>query len=535
MNNNIQKFDYIVVGAGSAGAVIASRLSENTNNSVLLVEAGKSEHPFAKMPMSFGMFINKSGVNWRYQSKPELATSNRNIPIPRGKMLGGSSSINGLVYVRGQSLDYDTWAQYGNKGWNWEEVSKVFKKIEGYEHALDDYRGVLGPLGISEISDENPLYEALFKSAESLGYMRNKDYNGPNQEGIAKIQATVKNGRRMSTNYCYLRPAKNRNNLNIITEAHAQKILLKGKKCYGISYKRKNKFYHVHCNKEVILSAGAISSPQILELSGIGNPKILVKNQINVLHELPAVGENFQDHFMARIQYKLKLREASFNYRGRGLNKLSEVMKYITTGKGLFSMPAASVIAFLKTNKKEETPNIQIQYIPFSVESLKKRTFHNFPGMAAACYQLRPNSLGSVHISSNDPNNHPSIKFNFFNDEVDKKTLIDAVKIMRSIVEAEPMNYIRDCEYFPGNSVSSDNEIEEFIKENAETGFHPCGTCRMGPGSNTVVSDRLKVHGIKGLRVADASIFPTIPSGNTNAACIMVGEKASEFIKFDNI
>jgi len=535
MNHNILKFDYIVVGAGSTGSVIASRLTENSNNSVLLVEAGKREHPFARMPMSFGLFINKPGVNWRYQSEPEPGTANRNIPIPRGKMLGGSSSINGLVYVRGQSLDYDTWAQYGNRGWNWEEVSKVFKKIEGYEDAIDDYRGGSGPLGISELNDKNPLYEALFKSAESLGYIRNKDYNGPSQEGISRIQATISDGRRMSTNYCYLRPAEKRNNLNIITEAQTQKLLIKDKKCYGIIYKRNNKVFHVHCNKEVILSAGAIASPQILELSGIGNPKILMKNEIDVLHDLPAVGENFQDHFMARIQYRLKLKEASYNHKGRGLNKLGEIIKYFSSRKGLFSMPAASVIAFLKTNNNLETPNIQIQYIPFSVGSLKKRVFHNFPGMAAACYQLRPNSLGSIHITSNNPDNYPLIKFNFFNDETDKKTLIDAVKIMRSIVEAEPMDHIRDYEHTPGNSVSTDNEIEEFIRDNAETGFHPSGTCRMGPGSNTVVNDRLKVHGIEGLRVADASIFPTIPSGNTNAACIMVGEKASEFIKNNNI
>ena len=241
--------------------------------------------------------------------------------------------------------------------------------------------------------------------------------------------------------------------------------------------------------------------------------------------------ENFQDHFMARIQWKLKMRNASYNHKGRGIKRIGEIIKYATMRKGLFSMPAASVIAFLKTQKNLETPDIQIQYIPFSVGSLKKRVFHDFPGMAAACYQLRPNSMGSIHISSNKPEMHPKIKFNFFSDERDKKVLIDAVKIMRKIVEAKPMDHIRDYEHAPGEKISTDDEIENFIRENAETGFHPSGTCRMGSGSNTVVNDQLKVHGITNLRVADASIFPTIPSGNINAACIMVGEKVSEFIK----
>jgi len=310
-----------------------------------------------------------------------------------------------------------------------------------------------------------------------------------------------------------------------------EKLIIENKVCTGVIYKKNNKLFKVFCNKEVILSAGAIASPQILELSGIGNKDILNKYEIEVKHDLPAVGEHFQDHFMARLQWKLKLKTASYNHLGRGINKYNEIAKYIFSKKGLFSMPAASIIAFLKTQKYLDTPDIQIQYIPFSVGSLKKRVFHDFPGMAAACYQLRPNSMGSIHICSPDPYKHPSIKFNFLSNDLDKKVLIDAVKIMRNIVEAKPMDSIRDFEQSPGTSVATDNEIEEYIRENAETGFHPSGTCRMGIGSNSVVNDKLIVHGIKGIRVADASIFPTIPSGNTNAACIMVGEKVSELIK----
>ena len=531
MSLEVNKYDFIIIGAGSSGATIANRLSENLNISVLLIEAGKKEHLFAQMPMSFGLFINKPGVNWRYSSEAEAGTFNRNIPIPRGKMTGGSSSINGMVYVRGQSLDYDTWAQHGNKGWGWQEVSKIFKKIENYKNSETGYRGNNGLLGISEVKDENLLYDALIRSAQSLGYPLNKDYNGPNQEGIARIQATISNGRRMSTDYCYLRPALKRPNLTLITRATTEKLIIDNKVCKGIIYKKNNKLHKVYCNNEVILSAGAIASPQILELSGIGNEDILNKYEIQVKHNLPAVGENFQDHFMARLQWKLKLKKASYNYLGRGINKYNEIAKYILRKKGLFSMPAASIIAFLKTQNYLESPDIQIQYIPFSVGSLKKRIFHDFPGMAAACYQLRPNSMGSIHICSPDPYKHPSIKFNFLSHDLDKRVLIDAVKIMRNIVEAKPMDLIRDFEHSPGASVSTDDEIEQYIRETAETGFHPSGTCRMGPGSNSVVNDELKIHGLNGIRVADASIFPTIPSGNTNAACIMVGEKVSELIK----
>ena len=531
MSLEVNKYDFIIIGAGSSGATIANRLSENLNISVLLIEAGKKEHLFAQMPMSFGLFINKPGVNWRYSSEAEAGTFNRNIPIPRGKMTGGSSSINGMVYVRGQSLDYDTWAQHGNKGWGWQEVSKIFKKIENYKNSETGYRGNNGLLGISEVKDENLLYDALIRSAQSLGYPLNKDYNGPNQEGIARIQATISNGRRMSTDYCYLRPALKRPNLTLITRATTEKLIIDNKVCKGIIYKKNNKLHKVYCNNEVILSAGAIASPQILELSGIGNEDILNKYEIQVKHNLPAVGEHFQDHFMARLQWKLKLKKASYNYLGRGINKYNEIAKYIIRKKGLFSMPAASIIAFLKTQNYLESPDIQIQYIPFSVGSLKKRIFHDFPGMAAACYQLRPNSMGSIHICSPDPYKHPSIKFNFLSHDLDKRVLIDAVKIMRNIVEAKPMDLIRDFEHSPGASVSTDDEIEQYIRETAETGFHPSGTCRMGPGSNSVVNDELKIHGLNGIRVADASIFPTIPSGNTNAACIMVGEKVSELIK----
>ena len=531
MENENKKYDFIIVGAGSSGSVIANRLTENPKNSVLLLEAGKSEHLYARMPMSFGMFIDKPGVNWRYRSEPEPGTGNRNIPVPRGKMLGGSSSINGLVYVRGQRLDYDTWAQMGNTGWSWEDLSKIFLRMENYENNTSNERGDSGPLRISQVSDNNPLYETLIQAAESIGYPRSNDYNGPNQEGISRVQATMSKGRRMSTEYTYLRPAMKRKNLHIITEAMTQSIILEGNKCVGVFYKKNEKLFKLRVRSEVILAAGAINTPQLLELSGIGNPEILQKYNIKVNHSLPAVGENFQDHMMTRTQWKLKTNDVSYNHLGRGFNRIGQMLKYILTGRGLFSMPAASIIAFLKTKTELETPDVQIQFIPFSVENLEKRVFHNFPGMAVAGYQVRPQSTGSVHIRSPNPYDSPSIRFNFLSDPLDKQTLVETFKIMRRIVNAKPMDKYRKEELSPGELLQSDEEIEHFIREKSETGFHPSCTCKMGPGPNAVVNDKLKVHGIESLRIADASIFPKIISGNTNAACIMVGEKAADLIE----
>jgi choline dehydrogenase len=523
--------DYIIVGAGSAGAALAYRLSEDPGTTVLLVEAGKPEHPYARMPASFGLFIDRPGVNWCYRSEPEPGTADRAIPVPRGKMLGGSSSLNGLLYVRGQTLDYDTWAQLGNRGWGWQDVDKIFRRMEGYDRGDSEARGSDGPLGITEVPGHIPLYDGLFAAAESVGLHRNLDYNGPNQDGIAKVQATIKSGRRMNTAACYLRPAKRRPNLRIVTEAMTQSLLLDGKRCMGIVYKKGGSIVEARCAKEVILSAGAIGSPQILELSGIGRPELLQGHGIAVNHELPGVGENFQDHMLSRAQWKITDPEASYNGTARGLRMLGQILRYATTGGGFLSLPAACMAAWAKTRPELETPDVQMQFVPYSVGDLKRRKVHPFPGMAAACFQLRPQSVGTIHIRSSDAREQPAIRFNFLDAAVDRQTMVDGFKIMRSIVEAEPMDPYRGEELIPGKSIRSDDEIESFIREKAETGFHPVSTCRMGHGAEAVVDDQLRVHGMMSLRVADASIFPTMPSGNTNAPSIMVGEKAADLIK----
>jgi len=526
------EWDYIVVGGGSSGAALASRLSEDSRVQVLLLEAGKADHPFTRLPISFGLLIDNPAANWRYFSEPEAGTANRAIPVPRGKLLGGSSAINGLVYVRGQPLDYDTWAQMGARGWSWADVEPVFRRMEDYENGGEG-RGVGGPLGVSEVPDQNPLYEALFQSAVAAGYRRNPDYNGAEQEGVVKTQATIRRGRRMSTAHCYLRPAQNRPNLRIVTEAPTRRLLLEGRRCVGVVYALRGQEFEARCGRAVVLSAGAVATPQLLELSGIGRPEILQAHGIEVRHALPAVGENFRDHIIARVMWRLSVREVSYNYRGRGVRLLGEVARYLATGGGFLSLPSAPLLAFLRTRPELASPDVQMHIVPYAIKDPKRRKLQDYPGMAIGCYQLRPESIGSIHIRSADPGAQPAIRFNFLSDPIDRQTMIGAIGMARRLVAQEPMAPYRDSEVSPGPSVSSDDEILDWIRRNSETAYHPIGTCRMGPGPNAVVDDRLRVHGLEGLRIADASIMPTMPSGNTNAACIMIGEKAADLLRAD--
>lgn len=527
----MDQYDYIVVGAGSAGAVLAARLSENPRTQVLLVEAGRARHPYSRFPISFGLLIDNPAANWRYESDPEPGTANRAIPVPRGKLLGGSSAINGLVWVRGQTLDYDTWAQMGARGWSWQDVAPLFTRIESYENGGANGRGIGGPLRVSEVPDQNPLYDALFKAAVAAGFKLNPDYNGEDQEGVVKTQASISRGRRMSVAHCYLEPAKRRGNLTIVTEALTRRILLEGKRCVGIVYERLGREVEARAGREVILCAGAVATPQLLELSGIGKPEVLKTHGIAVQHALPAVGENFRDHINARIVWRVNDPRVSYNHKARGLGSVGQALRYITTGGGFFSLPSAPLLAFLKTRPGLATPDVQMHLVPYAIKDPKRRKLQDFPSMTIACYQLRPESLGSIHIRSADPDAQPAIRFNFLADTIDQRAMVDGFRMMRRIVEAKPMDELRGEEYSPGKGVASDDEILGWIRANSQTAYHPIGTCRMGQGPNTVVDERLKVHGLEGLRIADASIFPTMPSGNTNAPCIMVGEKAADLIR----
>jgi choline dehydrogenase len=530
----MQNYDYIVVGAGSAGAVLASRLSENPRHQVLLVEAGGDTHFLSRFPLSFGLFIEKPGVNWLYQSDPEPNTANRQIPVPRGKMLGGSSAINGLVWVRGQPLDYETWAQMGARGWSWQDVAPLFTRIERYEKGGKFGRGTEGPLRITEVPDQSPLYDAMFKAAVAAGFRLNEDYNSEDQEGVVKTQASIYRGLRMSVARCYLEPARKRPNLTIVTNAPTQRVLLEGRRCVGIAYEEAGRTVEARAGCEVILCAGAVATPQLLELSGIGNPDVLKKHGIAVQHASPAVGENFRDHLNARIIWRVNDKSVSYNHRAQGLGALGQGLRYLTSRGGFISLPSAPMLAFLKTRPDLETPDVQMHIVPYSIKDPKTRKLQDFPSMTVSCYQLRPESLGSIHIRSPNPNDQPLIRFNFLADPIDQRAMVDGFSMVRKIVESAPMDHLRGDEFSPGKGVRSDDEVLDWIRNNAQTAYHPIGTCRMGPeGQRTVVDERLRVHGLTGLRIADASIFPTMPSGNTNAPAIMVGEKAADLLRAD--
>ncbi len=529
MNNN--RFDYIVVGGGSAGCALANRLSANKINNVLLIEAGKTSHPLSRMPVSFAMLIDNPSANWRYRSEPEPGTSNRQIPVPRGKLLGGSSSINGLVYVRGQKLDYDTWAQMGNRGWSYDDVLPYFKKLENYQNDCDDTRGINGPVKISQVKDRNPIYKALFKTGERLGIPFNKDYNSDEQEGFAYTQTTIYNGERMSAKVAYLDPIKSRNNLTVLTNSLVSKVIINNKTAEGIEVFRKNKKEVFYANKEVIICGGAINSPQILELSGIGNPNILKKLGIELSHTLIGVGENLRDHIGPRIVYRIKQPGLSYNERARGFNLIKQVSNYFFKKDGFLTLPSAPVLGFLKTKPELASPDIQLHFIPYRVVLENgKRKLGKDPGITCTINQNRPDSQGSIHIKSNDPQKYPEIKFNFLSKSSDCETLIEGFKLIRKLMNSDEVQQFCGEELQPGYKTSSDEEILKFIRDKAETLYHPSGTCKMGNDKLAVVDNKLKVYGINNLRVADASIMPTLISGNTNGVCMMIGERCADFI-----
>ena len=528
MNNN---YDYIIVGAGSAGCAVANRLSENPQHNVLLIEAGRASHPVTRLPASFALLIDNPLANWRYRSEPEESTGNREIPVPRGKLLGGSSAINGLVYVRGNKLDYDTWAQMGNTGWSYDDVLPFFKKMENYQGELSEIRGGDGPLKVSEVTDRNPIYDGLFKAAEENKIPVNKDYNGDDQEGISYTQTTIYKGERMSAKIAYLSPIKSRKNLTIITDSLVTRLLFEGKQCVGAEVKNKNKIIQYSAAKEVILCGGAINSPQVLELSGIGDRSILESKGIELIHELKGVGENLRDHLAPRLVYNITKPGIAYNDKARGVNLIKQVFKYVFQRDGFLTLPSAPVIGFFKTRKELAAPDIQVHFIPYKVV-LKdgKRTLGKEPGITCTVNQNLPESKGSIHIKSNDPEEFPSIKYNFLSSQLDKDTLVAGVKLIRNLMKTESMKEFVNDEIQPGFEISTDDDILEFIKNKAETVYHPSGTCKMGFDQNAVVDKNLKVHGIKGLRIADASIMPTLVSGNTNAVCMMIGERCADFI-----
>ena len=528
-------FDYVIVGGGSAGCVLANRLSADGKRRVALLEAGgRDGNPWIHIPVGYFKTMSNPSVDWCFQTERDPGLNGRSIDWPRGKVLGGSSSINGLLYVRGQPEDYDRWRQMGNTGWGWDDVLPLFRRLERYERGEDAYRGRSGPLEVTESPNRRPVCDAWIEAAVAAGYAKNQDYNGSRQEGVGHFQVTARNGRRCSAAVGFLRPAKGRGNLRVITKALATRIVFSGKRAVGVAYRdRSGREQLVRSAAEVIVSSGAIGSPHLLMLSGIGDGERLRGLGIEPVADLPGVGRNLQDHLQARVVCKTT--ERTINDDARNLvRKAAMAAEYALFRTGPMTMAASFVYGFLRTGEHVATPDIQFHIQPWSADSIAKGV-HRFSAFTTSVCQLRPESRGAIEIESADPLRRPVIKPNYLATETDCRTIVEGVKIARRICAEEPVARMITSEYQPGPEVAADDEILEWIRNTATTIFHPTGTCKMGQGPGAVVDQRLRVRRVSGLRVADCSIMPEIVSGNTNAAAIMIGEKASEMIVADSL
>ena len=529
------KADYVIVGAGSAGCVIANRLSADPKVSVVLLEAGPADlNPWIHIPVGYFKTIHNPSVDWCYKTEPDQGLNGRSIDWPRGRVLGGSSSLNGLLYVRGQPQDYDRWAQMGNKGWAWEDVLPLFKRSEKNERGADEFHGDQGNLSVSNMRIQRPITDAWVAAAQSAGYKFNPDYNGADQEGVGFFQLTAKNGRRCSSAVAFLNPVKSRKNLKIITHAQVEKLDIKDKRAVAVRYKdRSGKEHIVEAGREIILSGGSINSPQLLMLSGIGEAAQLAEHGIEVVADLAGVGKNLQDHLQARLVYKSH--EPTLNDEvGSWLGQARIGLKYLMFRSGPMTMAASLATGFMKTRPELETPDIQFHVQPLSAEN-PGRGADKFSAFTTSVCQLRPESRGEIRLASADGRTYPKIFPNYLATETDCRTVVAGINIARTIARHAPLTSKISTEFRPHPDLPMDDydATLDWARSNTASIYHPTGTCKMGSDKMAVVDDRLRVHGIAGLRVADCSIMPEIVSGNTNAPAIMIGEKASDLILQD--